>query len=220
MSIPAQGGPTPGGPAQGDLADARAREALGIAFGVIAPSGVRLRDGSFRLDAHQALSADVVNALDKRLSRRAADRASDERLLAESVALVGAEVARNRELEPADGAIAALDRLLHVPGLQQARRDEADAMLRVVLESAAPRSEIAAARLAALPDRSQPVRPTELVAASRQIRRDAHLLNHQTPALGPGGTALAIAPQQQGGKHRAQPGARHKRVANAKTATP
>ncbi|MEV6414911.1 hypothetical protein [Kribbella sp. NPDC051718] len=215
MSIAAQGDP-----ARGDLADARAREALGIAFGVIAPSGVRLRDGSFRLDAGEALPADVVNALDKRLSRRAADRASDERLLAESVALVGAEVARNRELDPADGAIAALDRLLHVPGLQQARRDEGDAMLRIVLESAAPYSETAAARLAALPDRSQPTRPTELVAAARQIHRDIYVLDHQAPAQAPTGTSLAIAPQQQSGRHRSQPGARHRRAQNARTATP
>jgi hypothetical protein len=204
----------PGDPAQGDLAGARAREALGIALGVVAPAGVGLRDGSFRLDARQALPAEVVNALDRRLSRRAADRASDERLLAESVALVGAEIARNRGLEPADGAIAALDRLLHVPGLQQARRDEADAMLRIVLESAAPYSETAAARLTRLPGRTQPVRPTELVAAARQIRRDAHLLNHQAPT----GTAPAIG--QQGGRHRSQPGARHRRVANARTTTP
>ncbi|WP_328324159.1 hypothetical protein OHA70_32590 [Kribbella sp. NBC_00382] len=221
MTIAAQGDPAHGTPAQGDLAAARARHALGLAFGVVAPSGVRLRDGSFRLDAHEALPSEVVDALDGRLSRRAADRASDERLLAESVALVGAEVARNRDLEPADGAIAALDRLLHVPGLEQVRRDEADAMLRIVLESAAPRSEAAAARLAALPDQSQPARPTELVAATRQIRRDAYLLNHQaTP--GPAGTALPIAQQQlqQGGRHRAQPGSRHRGVANARTTTP
>ncbi|GAA0945989.1 hypothetical protein GCM10009554_41350 [Kribbella koreensis] len=217
MTIAAQGDP-----ARGDLAAARAREALGIAFGVIAPSGVRLRDGSFRLDAAETLPAGVVDDLDKRLNRRAADRASDERLLAESVALVGAEVARNRELDPADGAIAALDRLLHVPGLQQARRDEAGAMLRIVLESAAPYSETAAARLAALPGRSQPAMPTELVAAAQQIRRDTHLLNHQARTQPPPtGTTLAIAPPQpQTGQHRSQPGARHQRPANARTATP
>ncbi|NEA37230.1 hypothetical protein [Streptomyces sp. SID13031] len=213
-------------PTQGDLAGARAREALGIALGVVAPSGVRLRDGGFRLDAQEVLPAHVVTALDTRLTRRAADRASEERLLAESVALVGAEVARSRGLEPADGATAALDRLLHVPGLQQTRRDEADAMLRIVLESAAPQSETAAARLASLPDRSPQARPTQLVSTAQQIRRDALLLNHQAsnPSLQASGTALPIAPQQQlqqqGGRHRSQVGSRHRRVSNARTATP
>ncbi|WP_020384802.1 hypothetical protein [Kribbella catacumbae] len=209
-------------PAQGDLAVARAREALGTAFGVVAPAGVRLRDGSFRLDAQEVLPAQVVNTLDERLSRRAADRASDERLLAESVALVGAEVARNRGLDPADGATAALDRLLHVPGLQQAHRVEADAMLRSVLESAAPRSEAAAARLATLPDESRTARPTHLVSTARQIRRDAHLLaNQAAPSSTSPGTALPVgAPQPRTGRHRSQVGARHRRVNNARTATP
>lgn len=208
--------------AQGSPAELRAREALGIAFGVVAPSGVRLRDGSFRLDAQEELPPAVVTALDARLSRRAADGASDERLLAEAVARAGAEIAQNRGLDPADGATAALDRLLHVPGLQPARREEADAMLRFVLESAAPESEAAAARLASLPGRAPEPRPTALVSAAQEIRRDAYLLNHQapSPAVQASGTALPIAAPQTGGRHRSQVGAKHRRMSNARTATP
>lgn len=209
-------------PAQGDQAVARAREALGIALGVAAPTGVRLRDGSFRLDAQEVLPAGVVRSLDERLSRRSADQASDERLLAESVALVGAEIARNRGLDPADGATAALDRLLHVPGLQQTRRTEAEATLRSVLESAAGRSEAAAMRLAAMPDESRSATPGQLASAGRRIHRDAYLLNAQPQAAtGPSGTALPVAaPQPRTGRHRSQVGARHRRATNARTLTP
>ncbi|WBQ01807.1 hypothetical protein [Kribbella sp. CA-293567] len=210
-------------PGQGDLAEARAREALGIALGVVAPSGVRLRDGRFRLDAKEVLPAEAVTGLDTRLRRRAADRASDERLLAESVALVGAEIARIRGLEPADGAIAALDRLLHIPGLQEARRVEAEAMLRSVLESAAVHSETAAARLATLPGQSRQVGPRDLVSAARQIQRGAQLLSHQPAAVAAQstGTALPITPPpRSAGRHRAQVGARHRRGPDARTTTP
>ncbi|MEU4389763.1 hypothetical protein [Kribbella sp. NPDC023855] len=213
MSTPAQGG---------DQAVARAREALGIALGVAAPTGVRLRDGSFRLDAREALPAEVLDSLDERLTRRAADQASDDRLLAEAVALVGADIARNRGLDPSEGATAALDRLLHVPGLQQARRTEAEATLRGVLENAARRSEVAAARLAAMPDETRSASLGQLVSATRQIRRDAYLLNVQSQAAtAPAGTALPIgAPQPRTGRHRSQVGARHRRATNARTQTP
>lgn len=209
-------------PAQGDQAVARAREALGIALGVAAPRGIRLRDGSFRLDAQEALPAGVVDSLDERLTRRAADQASDDRLLAEAVAMVGADIARNRGLDPSEGATAALDRLLHVPGLQQSRRTEAEATLRGVLENAARRSDAAAARLAAMPDESRSATPGQLVAATRQIRRDAYLLNAQAQAAtAPAGTALPIgAPQPRTGRHRSQAGARHRRATNARTVTP
>lgn len=220
----------------------RARAALGAALGIVAPAAVPLRDGSIRLDTRERLPVGIVRALDERLSRRAADQAGDERILAEAVGVLGAEIARTRGDEPADGATSALDRLLHVPGLDQQRRDEAEAMLRTVLESAAPHSTTAARRLADLQDRSRTAAPTELVAAARQISREASLLsNRNLPAPGaafvrtlPTGTAPGRREQMggrhraQGGRHRAQVGERHRsqvagrhqQLPDPRTATP
>ena len=217
------------------LAEMRAREALGIAVGIVEPSAVRLRNGDLRLSSSRdVLPAQVVSALESRLILRARDRARDERLLAEAVAVLGAEIARTRDQEPADGATSALDRLLHVPNLSAERRDEGDALLRTVLQNAAQHSEPAAARLAALPGEPRPPLPSELTAAAHQITRESRLLTNALPAAssaalpgagGPAGgrhsgTALPGAGGPGGGRRRGQVGARHRRVRGGVTATP
>jgi hypothetical protein len=160
-----------------------------------------LRDGSVRLnDARDVLPAEIVTAMDTRLRRRAADHASDERMLAEAVAVLGAEIARTRGESPTDGATAAVDRLLRVPGLAQSRRDEGEAMLRVVLQIGAQESEAAAARLATMPNEPRPPVASEIVTAAHQISRDAQPL-HTTNQPGPGV-----------GRHRAQVGGSHRRA--------
>lgn len=204
----------------------RARKVLGTALGIVAPGAVPLRDGSVRLDARETLPGAIVTALDERLTRRAADRASDERLLAEAVGVLGAEIVRARGAEPVAGAAAALDRLLHVPGLDQRRRDEGQTMLRAVLESAAPYSAAAARRLADLPDRSRTAAPSELVAGARRISGAALSLGGDLPgaAAAPARTPLASTSLSPGrrspGRHRAQVGGRHRRAAESPLVTP
>lgn len=92
-----------------------------------------------------------INALMTRMRRRAADRASDDRILAEAVAALGGAIALARGESREAGATDALDRLLKAPGLDQSRRIEAEAMLRLSLRLAAEESEGAAARLRSLP---------------------------------------------------------------------
>ena len=130
----------------------RARTAIGTALGYVWPKAVPLRDGRVWLTSRRdVLPASIVRGLEEQLSRRAADRASDDRMLAEAVGVLGAEVARVRGESPETGAADALDRLLRVPGLDQSRRTEGEAMLRLALRLAARDSVEAAARLAALP---------------------------------------------------------------------
>ncbi|WP_328521289.1 hypothetical protein [Kribbella sp. NBC_00359] len=186
----------------------RARTAIGTALGIVYPTAVPLSDGRVWLTSRQdVLPAYVVRALEAQLSRRAADHAHDDRLLAEAVGVLGAEVARVRGESPADGATAALDRFLHVPGLDQSRRTEAEAMLRVALRSAAPESPEAAARLERLPGTSKPVAASEVVSASQQISRDARLLATTAPA------------RSSPGRRRPQVGNNHRRPSRRQTLT-
>lgn len=188
---------------------ARARVAIGTALGIVSPSAVPLRDGSIWLTSRQdVLPAHIVRAMDEQLRRRATDHASDERILAEAVAVLGAEIARARGSSPAEGATTALDRLLHVPGLDQSRRTEAEATLRFVLRQAAQESPEAAARLAALPGEPKPPVASEIMAASAQISRDARLLTTGAAAAGPGT-----------GSQRPQVGRRHRRAPLRQTLT-
>ncbi len=145
------------------------------------------------------LAARVMRAIEELLDRRAADRVGDDRLLAEAVSVIGTEVARARGELPARGAVDALDRYLRVPGLDQSRRTEADAMLRVALSGAAPDDPEAAARLSRLTAPRNALATSALVSASAAINRDAELLGLGTPP----------APRRSG-RHRARVGSRHR----------
>ncbi|MEU4291931.1 hypothetical protein AB0E63_27205 [Kribbella sp. NPDC026596] len=183
----------------------RARTAIGTALGYVWPKAVPLRDGRVWLTSRRdVLPASIVRGLEEQLSRRAADRASDDRMLAEAVGVLGAEVARVRGESPETGAADALDRLLRVPGLDQSRRTEGEAMLRLALRLAARDSVEAAVRLAALPGAAKVPVATEIVAASRRISHDATALaatGHRT-STGPRGRRRG-APV--GVKHRRPP---------------
>ncbi|MGW6196509.1 hypothetical protein ACWF0M_10240 [Kribbella sp. NPDC055110] len=180
----------------------RARWAVGNALGILHPSAVPLRDGRVRLTTRDdVVAARVMRAIEELLVRRAADRVSDDRLLAEAVGVIGTEVARARGELPARGAIDALDRYLRVPGLVQSRRTEADAMLRVALSGAAPDDSEAAARLRRLTAPQSTIATSAIVSASAAINRDAELLGVGTPP----------APQRTG-RHRVQVGSRHRRA--------
>ncbi|TCC37617.1 hypothetical protein [Kribbella speibonae] len=178
---------------------ARARWAVGNALGILHPSAVPLRDGRIRLTTRDdVLAARVLRAIEELLARRAADRVSDDRLLAESVSVIGSEVARARGELPARGAVDALDRYLRVPGLDETRRTEADAMLRVALSGAAPDDPESAARLTRLTAPRNALATSALVSASAAINRDAELLGLGTP------------PEPRRGRHRARVGSRHR----------
>jgi hypothetical protein len=180
---------------------ARARWAAGNALGILHPSAVPLRDGRVRLTTgDDMLAARVMRAIEEFLARRAADRVGDDRLLAEAVSVIGTEVGRARGELPARGAVDALDRYLRVPGLDQSRRTEADAMLRVALSGAAPDDPDAAARLSRLTTPPNALATSALVSASAAINRDAELLGVSTP------------PAPRRGRHRAQVGSRHRRA--------
>ena len=177
----------------------RAQWAVGNALGILYPSAVPLRDGRVRLTTRDdLLSARAMRAIEELLARRAADRISEDRLLAEAVTAVGAEVAVARGELPARGAADALDRYLQVPGLAQSRRAEADALLRVALSGAAPDDPESAARLARLTAPNSHATST-IVSASAAINRDAELLGVGTPSV-----AL------RRGRRRAQVGSRHR----------
>jgi hypothetical protein len=180
----------------------RARWAAGNALGILHPSAVPLRDGRVRLTTRDdVIAARVMRAIEELLVRRAADRVSDDRLLAEAVSVIGTEVARARGELPARGAVDALDRYLRVPGMDQSRRTEADAMLRVALSGAAPDDVEAATRLRRLIAPQNSVATSAVVSASAAINRDAELLGLGTPP------AL-----QRTGRRRAQVGSRHRRA--------
>ncbi|GAA2832145.1 hypothetical protein [Kribbella solani] len=114
---------------------ARAREALGAALGLLAPEAIALRDGSLRLShSSERLAGKTLRRLERRLTRRAAGSAdTDDRLVGEAVAFLGAELSRARGGSPADGATAALDTLLDLPSLPELRRAEAEVLLENVL---------------------------------------------------------------------------------------
>ncbi len=166
----------------------RARTAIATALGIAWPTAVPLRDGSVWLTSrYDVLPERTTSDLQAYLARRATDKVHDDRILAEAVALLGAERARNRDEEPGLGAAAALDRLLAVPGLDQSRQDEARAMLRVALRSAAQTSPEAATRLAALPSGTRPPSLTAAVSGAATISQAARSLGTATPVTSPQG---------------------------------
>ncbi|WP_432893135.1 hypothetical protein ACQPYH_19270 [Kribbella sp. CA-245084] len=184
----------------------RARWAVGTALGILHPSAVPLRNGRVWLTGRDDMvPANVMRALEAQLVRRAADRAADDRLLAEAICVLGAEVARARGQVPARGAVGALDQYLHGPGLDQSRRAEAEALLRYALTSAAPDDPEAAARLDRLPGSTRPVALSTIVSASATISRDALVLGVNGPVNGP--------PNHSAGRrHRAPVGSNHRRA--------
>ncbi|MEV0285161.1 hypothetical protein AB0H36_13715 [Kribbella sp. NPDC050820] len=192
MTTPGVTAPDPAG---------RARATLGTALGIVVPSAVPLRDGRIWLTSRRdVLPADVARALEEKLSARAADRISDERMLAEAVATLGTEIARARGESTEAGATDALDRLLHTPGLDQSRRTEGEAMLRLALRLHAQESSEAAARLAAMPGETRVPVATAIVSAAQQISRNASQLGTPAPA------------QRRSGRHRNPVGVSHRRT--------
>ncbi|MFI5692309.1 hypothetical protein ACIA58_10760 [Kribbella sp. NPDC051586] len=183
----------------------RARWAVGTALGILHPSAVPLRNGRVWLSGRDdMLPANVMRALEEQLTRRAADRAADDRLLAEAVTVLGAEVARARGQLPARGAIDAIDQYLRGPGLDQSHRAEAEAMLELALSRAASDDPDAAARLDRLSGSAGVVTPSTIVSTSSRISQDAHLLGVNGPVNGP--------PTRRAGRHRAQVGSSHRRA--------
>ncbi|MFF0341131.1 hypothetical protein [Kribbella sp. NPDC004875] len=162
----------------------RARRALGLAFGVVAPDALALRDGTVRLrDSRERLARKALRRLERRLARRAAD-VSDDRLLAEAVAFVGAELDRNRGGAPADGATAALDSLLDLPGLPAEQESEARALLQDVLDGNRLDTEADLRRLAtARAPQDGLGRPfaADLVRSATSLNRDIEQLSRTTP---------------------------------------
>jgi hypothetical protein len=183
----------------------RARASIGTALGIVAPTAVPLRDGRVWLTGgNDVLPAHIARRMEEQLARRAADRVSDDRMLAEAVGVLGAEIARARGESPEAGATDALDRFLHLPGLDQSRRAEGEAMLRLALRLAARESDEAAERLARMPGEPRVPVASEIVSASQQISRDAGLL------------ATANQPDpvpRRTGRHRAPVGVRQGRTA-------
>ncbi|WP_328999353.1 hypothetical protein OHA18_33530 [Kribbella sp. NBC_00709] len=184
----------------------RARWAVGTALGILHPSAVPLRNGRVWLTGRDdMLPAQVMRGLQELLTRRAADRAADDRLLAEAIGVLGAEVARARGQLPARGAIDAIDQYLRGPGLDRSKRAEAEAMLEVALSSAAPDDEVAAARLDRLSGTARVVAPSTIASTSSRISQDAHLLGVNGPVNGP-----PVVPA--GSRHRAAVGSGHRRA--------
>ncbi|MEU4194055.1 hypothetical protein AB0E69_19295 [Kribbella sp. NPDC026611] len=185
----------------------RSRWALQTALGILHPDAVALRNGRILLtDRRDQLRAYVVRALLEQLRQRAADRTSDDRLLAEAVGVLGAEVARARGESPGAGATAALDRYLHAPGVDQSRRTEANAVLRVALTLAALDDQAAADRLDRLTGRARPAAPSGIASASQAITLDAEMLH----------TRWSTPPESSGQPGpRGQVGTRHRRPAGA-----
>src|SRR6266496_1105040 len=187
-------------------AASRARAAVGLALGVLAPEALALGDGRVRLNAHEQLDRDAVRRLDERLARRAATQVSDEQLVVEAVALLGAELDHARGgVSPVDGATQALDDLLDVPDLSDSMRDETRAMLRTVLEGNELTTDSALQRLAAerAKDRTegQPPLVADTVEAARAISREAEIIARPS-------TATVRTPR----RHRRTVGTRHRRV--------
>ncbi|TCO50020.1 hypothetical protein EV646_10291 [Kribbella antiqua] len=174
----------------------RARAAIGLALGMIAPDALALSDGRILLaNSREQLDQDVVRRLEERLARR---RATDEELVVEAVALLGAELDRGDS--PVDSATQALDTLLDVPELSDSMRAETQRMLRTVLEGNQLTTETSVRRLAAerAEERTEGRTPaTELVEAALSIGRQA-----ETVARAQAVPAPARARRQVGGRHR------------------
>ncbi|MFF0268428.1 hypothetical protein [Kribbella sp. NPDC004536] len=186
----------------------RARLLVGRALGILYPSAVPLRDGRVRLTSRRdTLAAEVMQSLEDYLARRAAQGVADDRLTAEAISILGADVARAREQDPGRGATDAIDRYLSGPGLDPGSRTEAEAMLRVALSSASANDPAAAERLARLSAAGEPPAPSAITTASSDIFREAEYLGSRTPAAT--STATTTAGGRRGGR---TVGGRHRRV--------
>ncbi|MEU8221698.1 hypothetical protein [Kribbella sp. NPDC048915] len=118
----------------GDTPRVRARRALGLAVGMVAPDAIVLENGALRLGhSRERLGRKALRRLERRLERRAGI-VDDDRLIAEAVAFVGAEVDRARGGNAVDGATGGLDALLDLPGLPARQRSEGNALLRDLLD--------------------------------------------------------------------------------------
>ncbi|TDW22803.1 hypothetical protein EV650_1649 [Kribbella kalugense] len=190
----------------------RARRALGLAFGVVAPEAIALRDGTLRLrHSRDRLAAKVLRRLVRRLTRRADTDVTDDRLFAEALAFVGAELDRARGGSRADGATRALDTLLDLPGLPATQRAETQALLQDVLDGNELATDADLRRLTNVRARRRTTgRPlaADLITAARSMNRDAErLLRPQTPP--PPSLRAPDRPRRPvGSNHRAGDGAR------------
>ncbi len=166
----------------------RAREALGLAVGVVAPEALALRDGTLRLrHSRERLARKALRRLERRLARRAT-AVGDDRLFAEAVAFVGAQLERTRGGRAADGATGGLDALLDLPGLSAVQQREAQALLQDLLDGNRLESEADLRRLTSARARHESSnRPfaADLVANARSLARDAERLTQQEPQAQP-----------------------------------
>lgn len=183
----------------------RARRALGLAFGVVAPDAVALRDGTLRLrHSRDRLAAKVLRRLERRLTRRAGADVTNDRLFAEAVAFVGAELDRARGGSRADGATRALDGLLDLPGLPATQRAETQALLQDVLDGNDLATDADLRRLTNVRARRRvPGRPlaADLITAAQSLNRDAERL--QQPQTTPPSLRSPGRPRRPvGDKHR------------------
>ncbi|TCO50019.1 hypothetical protein EV646_10290 [Kribbella antiqua] len=188
----------------------RARSALALALGVLAPEAIALSDGGVRLrDSRDLVARESLQRVEERLARRAAAaQVADERLVAEAVALLGAELDLSRGgASPVDGATRALDDLLDLPDLSDSMRTEAQAMLRTVLEGNRLTTESAVERLVSERARerreARPPLVAETVGAAYSIARQAEATFR--PQMAP-------ATPRGRGRHRRTVGTRHRRV--------
>ncbi|TCC25496.1 hypothetical protein [Kribbella speibonae] len=180
----------------------RARQALGLAVGVVAPEALALRDGTLRLrHSRERLARKALNRLERRLTRRAA-AVGDDRLVAEAVAFAGAELELVRGGRAADGATGGLDALLDLPGLPAAQQREAQALLHDLLDGNRLETETDLRRLTSARARSENSnRPfaADLLANARALSHDANRLSSPQPV---GRVRRAV-----GGRHEADGGA-------------
>ncbi|GAB3822281.1 hypothetical protein [Kribbella italica] len=192
----------------------RARAALGVALGVVSPEAVALDDGRVRLsNSGELLELSAVERLDTRLEAMAGrEDVTDQRLLVEAVAALGAEVDHSRGgSSPVDGATIALDQLLDLPDAAEDVQDEARTVLRNVLESNQLSTETAVRRLAAERAAERAPLVADTGRASRAIQREAELLGRPStpPAI--------VRRRTETGRHRRQVGARHRKAAVPRT---
>ncbi|MEU4194052.1 hypothetical protein AB0E69_19280 [Kribbella sp. NPDC026611] len=162
---------------------ARAQLALGLALGLVAPGAIAVSDGRVRLpDAREYLGRRILRRFGKRLARRA-DEASDQRLIVEAVALLGAEIQRSRGGVPADGATRALDDLLDRPGLSASMRTDSQALLRSVLEGGPQLSESGLERVLSSRPQARAGAPLidDSIASAQSIRSQAEALTPPSP---------------------------------------
>ncbi|WP_432935709.1 hypothetical protein ACQPXM_21405 [Kribbella sp. CA-253562] len=194
----------------------RARAALGVALGVVTPEAVALDDGRVRLsDAGELLEQSAMARLDTRLAAVAArEDVTDQRLLVEAVAALGAEVDHTRGgSSPVDGATVALDQLLDLPDVSEDVRDQAQTVLRNVLETNQLTTDAAVRRLAAERAAERAPLLADTARASSAIRREAELLGR------PGTPPAVVRPRTGSGRHRRQVAARHRRAGAPRTAS-